>query len=457
MFETNSEGVGTRPATSGKFMNPNAARQPKLLFLAPRFPPANTSGSVRTSNIARHLAGLGWDVTVVTPHPSTWRNVESDDALTSALQHRHVRRILTGQWWRFLEPDVMRCNNHGAGYLFGGICRLILRRMGVDKGIGWIKPAEQACAALTPRDVDVIFATGKPFAAFMLARRLAKRLGRPFVLDYRDPWTDSARLNTPSYGRILKRETALLADCAAATIVSPSLAVAMNEYFKLGRRLHVITNGFDPKEFAGVKAENPGHFAIVYAGTFYPPNRVITPVMAALKRLKQKLNGGKIKEWYFHYYGPQGNHVAAESRRFGVFDRVVLHGITPRSQCLSAVKGAGLAVVITKVTDNATMEERGIITGKVFEPLGLGTPILLIAPPKSDVKTIVEDAGLGRCYSGTDIDGIATFIKESMDHPALPPTNVEAYSWPNIAKKLDGVLREAAGGHLHSHREALAL
>ena len=46
--------------------------------------------------------------------------------------------------------------------------------------------------------------------------------------------------------------------------------------------------------------------------------------------------------------------------------------------------------MITSVAEEATIEDRGIVTGKVFEPLGLGTPILLIAPPGSDIERIVE-------------------------------------------------------------------
>ncbi len=54
-------------------------KRPKMLFLACYFPPVHGSACVRTWNMAKYLARLGWDVTVVTPDPSLWRNVEQPE------------------------------------------------------------------------------------------------------------------------------------------------------------------------------------------------------------------------------------------------------------------------------------------------------------------------------------------------------------------------------------------
>jgi glycosyltransferase involved in cell wall biosynthesis len=416
---------------------------PKLLFLALPFPPLSISACVRTWNIAKYLARLGWDVTVVTPQPSIWRYVDSPEATDLQLRREGIRRILTDYRWRCLAPELRKCWNQGLGWFIGGIYRTVARRLDVDNGVGWIRAAEQACATLTPNDVDVILATGKPFAAFKLAKRLSKRLHRPYVLDYRDPWTGNPHRARPARPAAVREEARLLADCAGVTIVSPSWREAMDRLFGLGPKLHVITNGYDPEELADIKPYNFGHCAIVYTGNFYPPKRVISPVLAALKRLKETMHG-KDGEWHFHYYGEQGNRVREEAERFGVMEQVVLHGKVPRAEALAAVKGAGVAVVITSVAEGATMADRGIMTGKVFEPLGLGTPILLVAPPGSDVETIAETTDLARRFTGSDVAGIASFLAEIISGQAIEPKNLDAYAWTNIAKRLDAILREAA-------------
>jgi glycosyltransferase involved in cell wall biosynthesis len=425
-------------------------RRPKLLFLAWPFPPLSISACVRTWNVAKYLARLGWDVTVVTPHPSIWRYVNSPEATDLQLRRESIRRILTRDRWRWLAPEGRKCWNQGLGWFIGGICRTIARRLDIDNGVGWIRVAEQACATLTSNDVDVILATGKPFAAFKLAKRLSERLRRPYILDYRDPWTGNPHRARPARLATVREEARLLADCAAATIVSPSWREAMDHRFGLGPKLHVITNGYDPEELADIKPYDFGHSAIVYTGNFYPPKRVISPVLAALKCLKEAMHG-KDGKWYFHYYGGQGNHVGEEAERFGVVEQVVLHGNVPRAEALAAVKGAAVAVVITSVLEQATVADRGIMTGKVFEPLGLRTPILLVAPPGSDVETIAETTGLARRFTGRDVAGIASFLAETVSGRAPEPKNLDAYAWTNIAKRLDAVLREAAVSAFCTH------
>jgi glycosyltransferase involved in cell wall biosynthesis len=429
------------PFSDGRQEGP-LAKRPKLLFLARSFPPARLSSCIRTWNMAKHLARFGWDVTVVTPRPSVWRDVDDPEATALQLRREGIRRILTDHRWRCLLPAFLKCWNQGPGWLFGGACRIVARQLSVDNGIGWIRSAERACSTLGPNDVDVILATGKPSAAFRLAKRLSDRLHRPYVLDYRDPWSGNPHSPVSTRPAVIREEARLLADCAGVTIVSPSWGEVLNRSFGLGPKLHVIPNGYDPEDLTGITPHDFGHFAIVYTGSFYPPKRVISPVLAALKCLEETTYG-KESEWRFHYYGVHGDHVREEAQRFGVLERVVLHGNVPRAEALAAVKGAGVAVVITSIAERASIAERGIMTGKVFEPLGLGTPILLVAPPGSDVEILAGTTGLARRFTGSDVAGMASFLAETISGRAYVPKNRDAYAWTNLAKQLDGVLRAA--------------
>jgi hypothetical protein len=426
-------------------------RRPRLLFLARQFPPLKTVACVRTWNIAKYLARLAWDVTIVTPQPSVWRHVECPEATNRQLRDEGIRRILTGHSWRFLEPNLLKCWNRGPGWAIGGIGREFGRRLGIVSGIGWIKSAERACSTLTPDDVDVILASGMPFAAFRLAKRLSDKLHRPYVLDYRDPWTENPYKDRPAQATVIQEEARLLADCAAVTIVSPSWREAMDRCYGLGSKLHIVSNGYDPEELTGIELHDFGHFAIVYTGNFYPPKRVISPVLAALQRLKTILPGQDSK-WRFHYYGGQGDHVRAEAECFGVTEQVVLHGSVPRSEALAAVKSAGVAVVITVVADEATMADRGMMTAKVFEPLGLGTPILLVAPPGSDVEVLAEATGLAHRFTGSEVAGMAACLADLISGQTVPAKVGDTYAWTNIARRLDAVLREAVDSALYKQR-----
>ena len=197
-----------------------------------------------------------------------------------------------------LSPDSLRCWNTGIGWIIGGTCRKLARYFAIDSAIGWVKEAESACASLTRNDADVILATGPPFVAFVLAKRLSEKLNCPYVLDYRDPWVVHPDSTSSAMQATEELETKLIEGCAAVTVVSNSL---LNGRLKVEPKLHVVTNGFDPLEMAEVKPYEFGHFAIVYAGNFYPPKRVITPVMQALNVLKQREAGHRVEIpllWY---------------------------------------------------------------------------------------------------------------------------------------------------------------
>lgn len=434
---------GSRQFSTQRSAQAVAKRRPKLLFLACYFPPARAIASVRSWNIAKYLARLGWEITVVTPDPSVWRHVEHPQKVVEELEREGVRRVLTGHRWRWLSPEDLSCWNENLGWVAGGVCRRFARYVGIESEIGWLKPSRHACSILTGDDVDVIFATGSPFIAFGLAKWLSDKLCRPYVLDYRDLWTLNPHVDsttTLSATLRFRKEAEVLAGCAAATVVSRSCGSAISQRFAVGPKIHVITNGYDPEKLADIEPSDFGHFAIVYTGNFYPPKRVITPLMAALKRFKETGNGHNI-EWYFHYYGDAGAHVREEADRFGVTDRVVLHGRVSQTEALSAVRGASLAVVITSVFEAASLEDKGIVTGKLFEALGLRTRILLIAPMGSDAAEIVKETGLGQWFTGSDIDGIVSFLRKLATRAYHTSTRADSYSWSTLAGKFDEILR----------------
>jgi glycosyltransferase involved in cell wall biosynthesis len=412
--------------------------QPRLLYLAWPFPPLNAIGCVRTWNTAKYLSKLGWNVTVLTPRPSVWRFAERSKQVEAELEALGIRRMGTGHRWRCLTPDYLDCWNHGLGWFVGGLCRSVARSLEIDPQIGWISEARETCAQVMPGSVDLILASGSPFASFGLAKQLSDRLGCPYVVDYRDLWTTNPHAGRPVRSAIVRQETRLVADAAAVAVVSPSMAVALEHQFHLGAKLHVVTNGFDPEELASVKPHPFDHFAIVYTGEFYPPKRIIDPVVKALQQLKVV---GARETWRFHYYGGAGAHVQEAAERFGVRNRVVLHGNVARAEALSAVRGAGIAVVITSVAEESSVEDRGILTGKLFESLGLRTPTLVVAPRGSDVESVTQTTGLARRFIGNDATGIASFFAEVMAGQRPVEKNPDVYAWTTVIQRMDAILR----------------
>jgi hypothetical protein len=107
------------------------------------------------------------------------------------------------------------------------------------------------------------------------------------------------------------------------------------------------------------------------------------------------------------------------------------------------VKGSSVTVVITSVLEERAANDGWIVTGKLFEPLGLGVPTLLIGPSGSDAEEIIENSGLACAVTASNVDGMLSFLKAILAGEAPKPRAPETYAWPNIIKKMEHVLRNA--------------
>ena len=411
----------------------------RLLFLAYYFPPVRSIASVRSWNIAKNLSRIGWDVTLVTPDPSLRRDTEESIDASASSRALGIRFLYTGHSWPFLDPEHLRCADKGIRRYAGRVARRLSTLFGIEREAGWNRAALKACSLLRSEDVDVILVTASPFGAFGVAEKIAWKFHKPFVLDYRDLYTTNPHYARNAIFHSAKKEQRQLAKSAAVTVVSDSMKQSLQGHFGVEGKTYVVTNGYDAGEMNATRAEKFDHFAIVYTGQFYPPISVVTPIMALLARLKA-VRGQTPPGWVFHYYGDAKDYVHNEAVQFGVAEQVVIHGYVSRGESLAAVRGAGVAVVVISVKPDSTLEERGIVTGKIFEAIGLSTPILLIAPPGGDAEVILDTAGAGKRYEGGDIEGMTDYVLQLMNGVRPATRRPEEYEWGNVAKNLDKVL-----------------
>jgi len=413
----------------------------RLLFLTFAFPPSRAIGAVRAWCLAKYLAQMGWMVTVVTIDPRLLTDPNPDFNVEAACDKYGIRRILTDCGWRMLLGGSLRLRWWERPRLLGGLLRRLASKCSVESTFGWEKAVLQSCDTATVAETDVIFASAPAFGGFRLAAALARKLGVPYVMDYRDLWSLSPHASRPVPKRIVSRERRLLSNAAGVWVVSPSMAAAQRNFFNLSRAPQVITNGFDLDEVASVEPMRSSDFALVYAGSFYPPDRVIDPVIAAAKRANE-LSPSQTRPVRLHYYGPSTAEVDRVASAFKAREWVVTHSTVPRNKVLSALKGAGAAVVITSVRPHADLAHNGILTGKVFEALALKVPILQVAPPGSDGIQVVDGTGSGRTFTGTDVEGMARWLARLRNEEVtIQPRGVEAYSWQQIATRADQALR----------------
>lgn len=414
---------------------------PHLLFLAYPFPPSPAIGAVRAWNIAKQLSRLGWQVTVVTPNPVA---VDSEVHQTVEQECREagIRRLLSGTSHISLgRPAPLRSPRWLRSFVQRGFWRLF-RSIGIGPDEGWLLSCLKGCHRLKPGDFDLVLATGSPFSSFLTAAWVATRLRIPYVLDYRDPWSQSAfdyLAQWKWWSQPLERR--VLGKAAACTIVSPSLAALQADAFPLSRSPAVVTNGYDPEAMAAIEPHRFKDFAVVYTGSFYTGQREIDPVIQAVQAADGCVSaaGPRIR---LHYFGADSNYVRERAERHGALPLVQVHGRVPWTQALAAAKGAGVVAVIAGIRNRVDAAERGIVTGKLFEPLGLGVPILLVAAAGSDATAIVETAGAGRGFPASESVAMGEWLAAmAMREDRGRYTPPAEFSWPEIARRLDTLLR----------------
>jgi len=86
-------------------------------------------------------------------------------------------------------------------------------------------------------------------------------------------------------------------------------------------------------------------------------------------------------------------------------------------------------------------ENRLIITGKLFEYLRTGNPIICLGPADGDAAKIIHETGAGQTFSYNDITGISDYIREKINnHKPYPiPARFNRY---NVTEHLAGLLRD---------------
>ncbi len=413
--------------------------QKSVLLLSYYYPPVNATACVRTGPLAKYLARLGWNVTVLTPNPAIWRDDAVDTWMKREAALEGIRLLYTDHGWRALSPGFLNCESGGMRGLMGKVSRGVARYAGIDRAMGWIGPATQAVNATALGKVDLVLASGEPWASFNLARRLAERLKCPYVLDYHDLLSGNPYASHRYPGRVERREAELVANSSALTVVSDTWAQVLRSRFRTSA-VHVIPNGYDPDVVDMVEPERFAHRSIVYAGSFYPPKLVITPIFAALKRC-QVDPAVMSRTWYFHYYGRDEAHVRAEARRFGVESRVVVHGMVDRRRAVAAAKGADACVVVTSVLPSTDAADRGVLTSKLYEIMGMGTPIMLVTPEQSEAHSLSQNYRHITRFSGEDILGMERYLTRLIVEGEQRGEPATTYSWPILAKGMDAVLR----------------
>ena len=265
----------------------------------------------------------------------------------------------------------------------------------------WWLARRKAYELCQKNQFDAIVATHDPLATLSVASELSSYFGIPWVADIRDSW-NVQKLSSPIKRKIIASQERRLAGLANE-VVSVSQGISDELGRILGRRIHTISNGFDVDDVPPLGNADNDVFTILYAGSLNHNRRNPLPLFEAIHKC---VSDGRIPRESIElcFLGSSSDTVGHfglqkfEKVRFSFQDRV------PRETAMSRIRNASVLWVL------AHPNEKGVLTGKIFDYLSSGRPILATPCDNGEIKRLLESTKTG--VSLSDPDKISAKITE---------------------------------------------
>ena len=234
----------------------------RLLFVTYYFPPSGGPGVQRSLKFVKYLPEFGWRPTVLTvrPESASWPDPDPD-SVADIPEGTLVER--TGAWdpyaWyaRLLgrkKQEVISVGFTGEDGTTPGrrFARWLRANLFLpDARVGWVPFATARARALMRQKYDAVLTTGPPHSTHFAGLALRRTHGTPWLVDFRDPWTEidfQAELPMTGLARALDAflERRVLRNADGFAVVSASM---QRRFAQRGYASEVIENGFDPADF----------------------------------------------------------------------------------------------------------------------------------------------------------------------------------------------------------------
>lgn len=396
----------------------------KVLMIAYSFPPAGGPGVQRTTKFVKYLKNYGWEPVILTRESA---NIPLKDKSLIKDIPPGINIIRTRAW-------DLTCGEGIAGLMGKFIARKLL--IPDSERLWEIFSRNVAEKAVENRNIQLIYTTSLPYSSHLMGIHLKKKYPRiAWVADFRDEWTNNPYILDNPYNPIrmklerkMERQVLKTADCLITN--TPAMLknfIEKNPGIKdLGKKFFVIPNGYDPDDFKHINIryssfepnsepkdiiENPDFknkkFTITYTGSFYGRRKpdaffdALSRVIAKNRIDKDKIHIKLIGSFKLEYI----KQLAEKFNLDGIVDILPYMDHDEciknmaRSDCLLLIEGAGPGAEV-------------FYTGKVFEYMVAGKPILAIIPEKGEAARLIRETSTGLISDCSDPESAGRNIEK---------------------------------------------
>lgn len=380
----------------------------RVLIITYYWPPSGGSGVQRWLKMSKYLPEYGWQPVIYTAldaeYPVEDRTLERDIPAEAEVIKRKIIEPYTF-YKRFL--GIKNEQKIKVGFINEGE-----RKQGWKENLSlwvrgnlfipdarcwWVKPSVRFLKQyLKEHPVDAIISTGPPHSMHLIALKLHKALNIPWIADFRDPWTeidyyDQLHLTPRSDRKHHKLEHEVLTQADQVVTVAPDGARRLEA---LGAcNVKTIYNGFDWNDedrSTETRSQNE-KFNLTYIGVL---SKIQNPenLWEAIGELVEESESFG-KKLQINMIGQIDQSVEVAIRKAKLEQYVVFRPYIPHEQVLQQQQAADLLLLL--LMPDSTPRAKGLLTGKLFEYLSSGTPILCIGPEDGDAAHIISEVQAG--------------------------------------------------------------
>lgn len=428
-------------------------QQKRVMIITYYWPPSGGSGVQRWLKFAKYLPSNGWVPVVYTPEnpefPSIDPSLEKDIPREAIVVKRPILEPYS-VYKRFV--GLKKTDRINTGFLSEkkkvGALEVFSRWVRgnffiPDARKFWIAPSVRFLNKyLTENPVDLIISTGPPHSLHLIAQRVHTKLGIPWIADFRDPWTnidfyEDLHLTTWADRKHHRLERAVLQDAQHVLVVGKTMKEEFSEIVDPGK-ITVLPNGFDDEDQQLSTIAVDTKFSIAHIGSFSPARnpQTLWEVLAELIAEDPTFAGDLL----IRAVGTIDHGVQKAISDHQLNDYVERLEYLPHDLVMREQQRAAVLMLVVNRSKNA----KGILTGKVFEYLLSGRPILAIGPIDGDLAALMEEVGAPKVIDYDDKAGLKNRINELYrdfkQKKGVPRQNVDVYSRSALTSRLSSLM-----------------
>jgi glycosyltransferase involved in cell wall biosynthesis len=395
----------------------------------------------RGLKFVKYIAASGWETHVIAPKGSI-RKVTDYSLLDEIPASAHLHRVAgLGLMVKSESRMVQARFAHTAPRnpmvkAFWGFVKLINDLLfPFDKQIGWMPFALcKAIKLIRKHQIRNVFISAFPFSGFLvgIALKWIFKSKIFWIADYRDAWQFAPLIENfvlPFRYRIIsKMDDIVLAKCDKAVFVTDHIRQRYIRHLPwLHTKAEVITNGYDESDFQALKAHKYNKLTFLLMGKVHGIKGSPLPFLEALAK-------SGLKDFQVIHIGSLAADVREQINAKG-YDFFHFEGYKSHLEALNYAAGADVNLIILN-DDPASV---GVYSGKLFELLRIGKPILAMGPPVciiSDLLTQTDSGIYAHLNNQQELIEKIRYLANQDQNPKPAAGQIESYSRQNLAQQL---------------------